>query len=396
MTRLLRSGGKGLLLTCASILFLEAILRIAAFGWYRSEYYLFYGLHDWTGRVGINPWSTLDGAYYKFPPNYVLKGANGQASETASINSQGFRGPDFEKVKPKGVFRVVCLGESSTFGYHNHDDETYPFLLGRLFAQEKLPVEVINAGFPYYNSSSILSLLEQDIVNYDPDLITLYAGFNDTGWPVRIGPLGRLALWVQGHSIAYVLLRENMSSLAFRAERKVLGKLMTLKVSPERLREDEELVARRYRDNLRAMVRIAKTRRIRLILIKQPITGHEGNYASQTFEEETHAVRDKVEKGEGLSYVETFILKQHRLMEEVDKIGELETLPIVDNIKLVDQDRQGLASWVHLTAAANLRLAEALEPVIRPYVIRARSATVQDPLRPADSVHESSGSSGSR
>jgi hypothetical protein len=144
------------------------------------------------------------------------------------------------------------------------------------------------------------------------------------------------------------------------------------------------------------MVRIAKTRRIRLILIKQPITGHEGNYASQTFEEETHAVRDKVEKGEGLSYIETFILKQHRLMEEVDRIGELETLPIVDNIKLVDQDRQGLASWVHLTAAANLRLAEALEPVIRPYVIRARSATVQDPLRPADSVHESSGSSGSR
>jgi hypothetical protein len=52
MTRLLRSGGKGLLLACASILFLEAILRIAAFGWYRSEYYLFYSIYGSSGSRG--------------------------------------------------------------------------------------------------------------------------------------------------------------------------------------------------------------------------------------------------------------------------------------------------------------------------------------------------------
>src|SRR5262249_10576001 len=96
------------------ILALEVILRIGAFAWYHySEYHLFYGFHNWVGRVGINPWSTVDGEYYKFPPNYTLKGGLGQGSETAAINSHGFRGPDFETVKPKGVFRVACLGESS-------------------------------------------------------------------------------------------------------------------------------------------------------------------------------------------------------------------------------------------------------------------------------------------
>jgi len=96
MSRFLRASAKGLLFTCGSILLLEVILRIAAFAWYHSEYYLFYGIHNWVGKVGINPWSTYGGEYYKFPPNYVLKGANGQGDETASINSQGFRRARFQ------------------------------------------------------------------------------------------------------------------------------------------------------------------------------------------------------------------------------------------------------------------------------------------------------------
>src|SRR5262249_54335367 len=163
MRRLLRDSAKVLFITCALIIFFEVVLRLAASAWYQSQYYLFYGFHNWVGKVGINPWSTVQGEYYKFPPNYILKGAagSGQGLGTASINSHGFRGPDFETIKPKGVFRVVCLCESSTFGFRDRDNETYPFILGRLFAQQKLPVEDINAGFPYYNSGSIFSLLRE-------------------------------------------------------------------------------------------------------------------------------------------------------------------------------------------------------------------------------------------
>ena len=333
--------------------------------------------------MGITPWSTYGGEYYKFPPNYVLKGANGQGDETASINSQGFRGPDFKIAKPEGVFRVMCLGESSTFGYRNRDNETYPFLLERLFAQEKLPVEVINAGFPYYNSASILSLLQHEILNDEPDLITLYAGFNDTGWPLRIGPLGRVSLWFQSHSITYLLLRQQMTSLAFQAELKVIEKFIPQKLPREELNKDSERVAHRYLENIRAIVRTAKSRGIRTILIKQPITAHDGNYVSLSYEQEYRNVMDKFERGEALSYIDIFILRQHRLMEELEKIAKEEELPVVDNIKIVDRDRRRIASWVHLTGEGNLRLAEALELVIKPYVLRAQVSATAGPLRPS-------------
>jgi len=60
-------------------------------------------------------------------------------------------------------------------------------------------------------------------------------------------------------------------------------------------------------------------------------------------------------------------------MEELEKIAKEENLPVVDNIKIFDQDRRRLISWVHLTAEANQRLAEALETVIKPYVLRTET-----------------------
>src|SRR5688572_8093016 len=81
------------------ILLLEVILRLGAFVWYDfNRYYLFYGLHNLTGRIGIK--STDTGQHYKFPPRYLLRGAVGQAEETAAINALGYRGPDFEPAKP--------------------------------------------------------------------------------------------------------------------------------------------------------------------------------------------------------------------------------------------------------------------------------------------------------
>lgn len=130
-------------------------------------------------------------------------------------------------------------------------------------------------------------------------------------------------------------------------------------------------------------MRTAKSRGIRTILIKQPITAHDGNYVSLSYEQEYRNVMDKFERGEALSYIDIFILRQHRLMEELEKIAKEEELPVVDNIKIVDRDRRRIASWVHLTGEGNLRLAEALELVIKPYVLRAQVSATAGPLRPS-------------
>ncbi len=383
MRKWITNSVKMLAAICVATFVLEATLRVATFAWYGgSEYYLYYGFHRWVGRVGISPWSTFQGGYYKFPPKYVLHGAEGQGTETASINSQGFRGPEFEPAKPEGVFRVVCLGESSTFGYHNVDTETYPFLLQKSFDREGLRVQVINAGFPYYNSGSIVALFNAEILQYQPDLITLYAGYNDTSWPIQVGLLGRAVLWTQSHSITYLVMRNAVSGSAFRMEQRALERLIPQKMRDDELRRDSELVAARYRRNVLSIIEAARQRGIGVVLIKQPVTAHGRNYEAMSYEMENQAIRSKFERGEPLSYINVWMLKQHRLMEELEKIAREENLPLVDNVKIVDQDRRRLASWVHLTAEGNERLAEALELVIKPYIVQKHTSESSLPRKP--------------
>ena len=188
-----------LLFPLAVVLLLEGVLRVGVYTYYGySEYYLYYGFHSYVGRVGISPEWTNSGRHFKFPPNYTLRNAAGQAEETATINALGFRGPDFEPRKPGGTFRVVCLGESSTFGFHNRDTDTYPYLLQQLAESQPraVRVEVINAGFPYYNSGSILSLLQSEIFSYDPDVLTIYSAYNDAAWPLHVGAIRPAGLMV--------------------------------------------------------------------------------------------------------------------------------------------------------------------------------------------------------
>jgi lysophospholipase L1-like esterase len=374
MRKWIVNGLKMLVALCTVFVIMEVVFRVGAYAWNGSEYFLFYGFHSYVGKVGISPWSTFQGEYYKFPPNYVLHGADGQGTETASTNAFGFRGPAFAFAKPAGVFRVVCLGESSTFGYHNADDETYPVLLERRFSQTRLPVQVVNAGFPYYNSGSILSLFRAEILPLQPDLITLYAGYNDTSWPMKVSSTARAALWTQSHSITYMFMRTALRRFAFRVEQGVLEGLMPQRMRADELLKDMELVAQRYRKNVQAIIADARSRNIEIVLIRQPVTARAPGYEKLSYEAENETIRRRFERDEPLTYIDVWMLKQRRLTVEFDQIAREANLTVVDNVKIVDQDRRRLASWVHLTAEGNERLAEALEAAIRPYVLRTRGS----------------------
>jgi lysophospholipase L1-like esterase len=377
-----REAAYAVILPLAAILILELVLRVAAFAWHGfSPYYLFYGVHNLVGQVGISPWTLHVGGHYKFPPNYVLRDAAGQGSETASTNSLGFRGPDFEPRKPKGTFRVITLGESSTFGYHNTDTGTYPFLLEQLFREQtgSVRVEVVNAGFPYYNSASIRSLLEQELKDYEPDVLTLYAAYNDTGWPLHVGPLSRAAIWLQQHSIIYLLLKETVltDGRVYWLQRKLSKWLPQQRPKAELLKEQAEQIAARYRRNVEGIAAFAKARGITLVVIRQPMTSlyHNRALTSYSYQQEYEAVLKKLGDGVFLSAFETWLIFHRRLIDELDAIAREHSLPVVDNIAIVDQDRTQLTTWVHLTEEANARLAKALKEVIAPFV--AKSATVQ-------------------
>lgn len=91
-------------------------------------------------------------------------------------NSHGFYGPEFNAEKESGVFRIVCLGDSCThFG-----PDTYPDML-RVYLDETAPgkFEVINAGVIGYTSFQGRRLLESEVLDWSPDLVTVYFGWND-------------------------------------------------------------------------------------------------------------------------------------------------------------------------------------------------------------------------
>ncbi len=102
----------------------------------------------------------------------------------ATISSLSTRGPEPPRSKPDKTVRVLCLGDSGTFGWGVNDDETYPaFLEKRLnaWADQHAAVrfEVINAGVNGYSTFQAVETYRELDPVLDPDIITMSTGRND-------------------------------------------------------------------------------------------------------------------------------------------------------------------------------------------------------------------------
>ena len=96
----------------------------------------------------------------------------------ALVNRDGLRGAVAER--PKRRIRVLCLGDSVTFGYAPdvNDDTTYPAILGRLLDSERF--EVINGGMPGFGSIDCLNHWIYKLSELTPDYVIILAGWNDS------------------------------------------------------------------------------------------------------------------------------------------------------------------------------------------------------------------------
>jgi len=89
-------------------------------------------------------------------------------------------------------FRILCLGDSNTYGLYLERHESYPAQLERELAalRPTQPVEVVNLGAPGLNSSRLLRMLPELLETLAPDLVIVMVGANDT-WtdPAAESPL---------------------------------------------------------------------------------------------------------------------------------------------------------------------------------------------------------------
>ena len=104
-------------------------------------------------------------------------------STSAGLNVWGYRGPTVGR-KKTGERRVVVVGESTTFGYGVHWQETIPAYLGDLLNAQAgspgHPISVVNLGYNNEGAHSYLYTLEDyKYLNYD--VVVFYSGYNDLG-----------------------------------------------------------------------------------------------------------------------------------------------------------------------------------------------------------------------
>ena len=198
------------------------------------------------------------------------------ALEHVEVNSKGFVGPEFDKEKRKGTRRIISLGDSCTFagGYY---PRTYPgqldVLIKKQYPQEK--IEVINAGISGFNSDYALERLKTELLDYDPDLVIIYIGWNDL---MKVNPANPAA--TGRHSRLAQLLNQSYlvkaySKFIFFYLRPLMMK-PKLNVNTEQAEAFDHFIPQTYQSNLETMIETLKTHGIKAVLFTLPTVVHPG------------------------------------------------------------------------------------------------------------------------
>lgn len=96
-------------------------------------------------------------------------------------NSRGLRGDEVELPKPAGIYRVLAVGDSCTFGSGAGQAQTWPAQLEQALARARpeLRFDVINAGVPGFSSYQALRYLEVEGFALEPDVVVFTTAVND-------------------------------------------------------------------------------------------------------------------------------------------------------------------------------------------------------------------------
>ncbi|MBN1385153.1 MAG: SGNH/GDSL hydrolase family protein [Elusimicrobia bacterium] len=206
--------------------------------------------------------------------------------ENVVINFNGLRGRKYKKTKDKDVFRVLCLGDSNTFGWDVKESETYNAMLERRLNRElKYPntrFEVINAGVPGYTSAQALFFYKYRGIKYNPDIVTMFIGTNDTNKRFRLSDREIMEFEVP---VIFKIIQNRF--LLRSAVYKVLREWF-LSILKKQQPQKDALVQRvslaDFKENILELNRLCKKKKAVLILIP-PILCREAGWPSEKVKE---------------------------------------------------------------------------------------------------------------
>jgi lysophospholipase L1-like esterase len=136
-----------------------------------------FGLGQETG--GPAPWAE------RFQPSAefgweLIPGFVSADGASVRINAQGLRDRELAAAKLPGTLRILCLGDSVTFGHRVGPEEPYPRVLENLLRSAGgEAIEVINAGVPGYSTFQQAAWLDRRGLTLEPDIVILGFVLND-------------------------------------------------------------------------------------------------------------------------------------------------------------------------------------------------------------------------
>lgn len=137
-------------------------------------------------RFGLAMWTYDTEIWYRHRPNIVRTlGTAGRPDDRIVINRWGFHDTDFPREKPKGEFRVLAIGDSTTMGLGLTYAETYSAHLESLLAggdRRHASHQVINAGVHGYSTYQQKRVLERSLA-FAPDVVIIGFCLNDVTEP---------------------------------------------------------------------------------------------------------------------------------------------------------------------------------------------------------------------
>jgi len=184
--------------------------------------------------------------------------------------------------KQPGAIRIVCLGDSVTFGYRvpvvwpdkptEYDPEWLPFpiLLEKQLraANPNRTIEVITMAVPGYTSHQGLAWLRRDLDRLNPDLLTVSFGWNDAS--LSDVP-DREAISTNWYAVGVRWLIDHSQAFA-HATRWLRSRQAVEPKTP--LRPTARVSQQEYLDNMLAIGDLARQRGAAVIVIAAPYRDH--------------------------------------------------------------------------------------------------------------------------
>lgn len=206
--------GKLIFFVIASALFFEVTTRVYFAVKAKKAYYLFYG---------ICSTKSIDDFLHrgkKIDPKEPADTKTTLDAKEYYETSVTMRHRVMPYVKEPGVYRIIAIGGSTTWGDGAKDDETYPYYLEEKFNQ-RMPsgdikkVEVLNAGVGGDDISRSLDLIKTSLIKLSPDMVIIFGGWNDI-FPVIQKETAEVIsnkylLWFMRHSMFFVAAREKLA-----------------------------------------------------------------------------------------------------------------------------------------------------------------------------------------